>query len=66
MKNDLTIGEVFDTLYEDQKQYVYNKVGAVIEGFLSVAHSINCVLRRPDFTKKQKVVIIHILEEADK
>lgn len=65
MNGDPTIIEVLDTLTDIQKQYVYCKVGEVLDGLLSVASAANYVLRRPGLTKEQKTAIILILEEAN-
>ena len=61
---EVTIEDIFNTLDVKQRQYVYHKIGQVLEESLSIAAASNFILRRPDFTKDQKKVIIHIIEAA--
>ena len=65
MNETKTVMEIFDSLTDKQKHYVYDKVGQVVGGFLSVHTASNYIRSRPDFTNEQKEIVICILEKAD-
>ena len=67
INNEPTISEIFDTLTDKQKAYLYTKVGQILDGIITIDEAKNYYIsRRPDLTVDQKIILVCILKEAIK
>lgn len=66
INNEPTISEIFDTLTDKQKAYLYTKVGQILDGIITIDEAKNYISRRPDLTVDQKNMMVCILKEAIK
>lgn len=64
INNEPTISEIFDTLTDKQKAYLYTKVGQILDGIITIDEAKNYISRRPDLTVDQKIIMVCILKEA--
>lgn len=66
INNEPTISEIFDTLTDKQKAYLYTKVGQILDGIITIDEAKNYISRRSDLTMDQKNMMVCILKEAIK
>ena len=69
INNEPTISEIFDTLTDKQKAYLYTKVGQILDAIITIDEAKTIFqedLRRPDLTVDQKIILVCILKEAIK
>ena len=69
INNEPTISEIFDTLTDKQKAYLYTKVGQILDGIITIDEAKTIFqedLRRLDLTVDQKIILVCILKEAIK